>query len=372
MDLPDSLKVVNNEEEITHVFVVFMLKNIQIYSIVSKSPQDSPQDLDDRCRLATSSNSLRKLKEGCLNPFQNLKKDEIMTELDSRKIDFDCSLKPDLQAILTTTLHGICRPPALITNSPHLTSKDLNIGKYEILSCEPLHDLTNVIQNVTTELPFHISDSSVQKLFSNFSNSTIGDKNQIKGSDARLFLIKLAQFTSDLHGNGKLEDNIMQLINSLVEGQDVWWHFENGALVFFDGPSDPSSRPEGPPLHHFRSSGLKEEGKILKNAWAKVVDKFESGYLLLPLKKLKVFDDDGNSRYVSCCEKNTLKEKKKWQKFKVTSNVESEIEQEVAQGRVISKPDRLISDDSDENNREEHDNEKLPDLSLHVQKQKRF
>ncbi|XP_052075911.1 uncharacterized protein LOC127714002 [Mytilus californianus] len=32
--------------------------------------------------------------------------------------------------------------------------------------------------------------------------STIGDKNQIKGSDARLFLIKLAQFTSDLH-----EDN---------------------------------------------------------------------------------------------------------------------------------------------------------------------
>ncbi|VDI56278.1 Hypothetical predicted protein [Mytilus galloprovincialis] len=40
-------------------------------------------------------------------------------------------------------------------------------------------------------------------------------------------------------------------------------------------------------------------------------------------------------------------------KFEVTSNVESEIEQEVAQGRVISKPDRLISDDSDENNREE-------------------
>ncbi|VDI63951.1 Hypothetical predicted protein [Mytilus galloprovincialis] len=36
--------------------------------------QVSPQDLDDRCRLATSSNSLRKLKEGCLNPFQNLKK----------------------------------------------------------------------------------------------------------------------------------------------------------------------------------------------------------------------------------------------------------------------------------------------------------
>ncbi|VDI34882.1 Hypothetical predicted protein [Mytilus galloprovincialis] len=395
-----------------------------------------------------------------------------MTELDSRKIDFDCSLKPDLQAILTTTLHGICRPPALMTNSPHLTSQDLNIGKYEILGCEPLHDLTNVIQNVITELPCHISDSSVQKLFSNFSNSTIGDKNQIKGSDARLFLVKLAQFTSDLHGNGKLEDNIMQLINSLVEvvnisylpsesrtpkiilrlynqalifgmvcrnvigkpskmtsrkfygshfhsvtvhlpntlrifslrsvhteqeercfgdlrrisemttnrqpkwiadnamlrfnsqqnapdkpesfkiqdsiisrqarllperrrstfsaelinkrpsfvqchleriadfmlqGQDVWWHFENGALVFFDGPNDPSSRPEGPPLHHFRSSGLKEEGKILKNAWAKVVDKFESGYLLLPLKKLKVFDDDGNSRYVSC-EKNTLKE----------------------------------------------------------------
>ncbi|XP_063425002.1 uncharacterized protein LOC134708426 isoform X1 [Mytilus trossulus] len=59
-------------------------------------------------------------------------------------------------------------------------------------------------------------------------------------------------------------------------------------------------------------------------------------------------------------------------KFEVTSNVESEIEQEVAQGRVISKPDRLISDDSDENNREELDNEKLPDLTLHVQKQRRF
>ncbi|CAG2224267.1 unnamed protein product [Mytilus edulis] len=67
-----------------------------------------------------------------------------------------------------------------------------------------------------------------------------------------------------------------------------------------------------------------------------------------------------------------IPDKERWIAHPIRTFHHTEIEQEVAQGRVISKPDRLISDDSDENNREEHDNEKLPDLSLNVQKQRRL
>jgi hypothetical protein len=42
--------------------------------------------------------------------------------------------------------------------SPTKSSKELYIDDYEILGCEPLHDITNIIQHFIEELPYHIEN----------------------------------------------------------------------------------------------------------------------------------------------------------------------------------------------------------------------
>lgn len=59
---------------------------------------------------------------------------------------------------------------------------------------ELLHDIINAVQNQFTELPYHISNPDTLNDFEKFSIATIGDKNQQKGSDARLFAVKLPMF----------------------------------------------------------------------------------------------------------------------------------------------------------------------------------
>ncbi|VDI40242.1 Hypothetical predicted protein [Mytilus galloprovincialis] len=153
----------------------------------------SPLTLDERVSLIKSTRCFEELKKGNLNPFQNLKKDDLIEELESRDIDIHNMLRPELQENLSALLHGICRPPALMTTTPTLSTHHLNLNNYEIFGMEPLHDLSNFIQNIITELPSHISDKKLQKELEEFSKHTIGDKNQIKGSDARLYLVEIIE-----------------------------------------------------------------------------------------------------------------------------------------------------------------------------------
>lgn len=82
---------------------------------------------------------------------------------------------------------------------------------------EPLHDITNVVQNLITELPYHINNPDTLKDFEKFSTATIGDKNQIKGSDARLFAVNLAMFAHLKFSEKKISKDIYDLCTSLVE-----------------------------------------------------------------------------------------------------------------------------------------------------------
>lgn len=125
------------------------------------------------------------------SPFANLKKQDIMRELVARGHDTDDKNKVELQEELSNTLRGIQRPPAMFSTPEDVF--DL-LHDYEVPPGEPLHDITNVVQNLITELPYHISNPDTLKDFEKFSTATIGDKNQIKGSDARLFAVKLAMF----------------------------------------------------------------------------------------------------------------------------------------------------------------------------------
>ncbi|XP_071138377.1 uncharacterized protein [Mytilus edulis] len=365
-------------------------------------------------------------------------------------------------------MHGIGKPPALMLPNPKMTSHDLNIKNYEIPCFEPLHDLANMIKNVITELPYQIKDPIIQKKLLHFSHTTNGERNEIRGSDARLALIKLSQFLDEMNSEKKnIDENIIQMVNALVDivnisylpsegrtpklilrlynqtllfaatcrtifcspvkmtarkffgshfhsitihlaeafrifslrsilteeqercfgdlrrisrnttnrqpgniaencivrfnyqqkegnkqnsfhmqdsniskqarllkqhprsaftaeflktkptliqchleriadfmavGRGIWWSFDNGGIVFHDGPNDPSDRSEGPTLHHFRSSNLKQEQHVLENVWHDVVSKYKSNILQLPLPKLKLYDDDGQLTYITANE----------------------------------------------------------------------
>lgn len=68
-----------------------------------------------------------------------------------------------------------------------------------------------------TELPCHIQDLSTQKEFEKFATSTIGYKNQLKGSDARLFAVKLAMFTHLQFLDKRISKDISDLCMTLSE-----------------------------------------------------------------------------------------------------------------------------------------------------------
>ena len=89
-----------------------------------------------------------------------------------------------------------------MTVDPSQSSQDINCDDYEIMQFEPLHDITNIVQNLIAELPCHLIQA--QKDYETLRDTTIGDKNQIKGSDARLYAIKLAKFTQQKLEEGKV------------------------------------------------------------------------------------------------------------------------------------------------------------------------
>jgi hypothetical protein len=101
--------------------------------------------------------------------------------------------------------------------SPTKSSKELYIDDYEILGCEPLHDITNIIQHLIEELPYHIENLEARQDLEKFASNTIGEKNQIKGSDARLYAVILAMFITTKHDEGKISESILELINALID-----------------------------------------------------------------------------------------------------------------------------------------------------------
>ena len=108
----------------------------------------TPQELQ---AIATS--GIYGRQAGVLKPF-DLKVKELRTELEARGIFVTSQMKrPDLDDLLTQVLGGVTRVPALLLTNPTQQLSSLNLEKYEIVACEPLHDLKGHLINLITELP---------------------------------------------------------------------------------------------------------------------------------------------------------------------------------------------------------------------------
>ena len=179
-----SLKVVRRGEVIIVACVVYMST---ITGITSAYSQKS-MSVVERFNHFKGWVMYKHFSSKNINPLANLNKEALIDELDARHVDVYNLNKAELQMKLADTMRGIQRPaallcPLLLNDNP---ANEINCKHYEISTCEPLHDITHVVQNLLTELPHLMPSADLQKQYQSFCNLLIGDKNQIKGSDSRL------------------------------------------------------------------------------------------------------------------------------------------------------------------------------------------
>lgn len=82
-------------------------------------------------------------KPGCLKHLDNLKIADLRQELQARGIKTNGLLKLQLTYCLTD----------ILTLDPAQSLTTLNLSKYEVLDCEPLHDIKGHLYNLLPEIP---------------------------------------------------------------------------------------------------------------------------------------------------------------------------------------------------------------------------
>ena len=78
---------------------------------------------------------------------------DIRKELVARGVKDVVKKRIELQKNLQEVLKGVQRVPSLLLLHPEKPLSDLSIDKYEIMDCEPLHDIKGHLLNLFAELP---------------------------------------------------------------------------------------------------------------------------------------------------------------------------------------------------------------------------
>lgn len=71
-----------------------------------------------------------------------------------------------------------------------------------------------------------------------------------------------------------------------------WWRSSTEGLEFLDNCTEERTNDVSP--HHFRSSSLQKEQQHVKVSWTRLIEMYLSGELPIPLKRIKIYDLDGN------------------------------------------------------------------------------
>ena len=133
---------------------------------------------------------MQRIRRGDVKFFHKLKKGEIIDELHQRKVKFSCNLNgKDLLTMLEYEMHGIQRLPALLYKSSEpFDMRNYNIPDYEILTCEPLHDICNPTKNLYDELPRNLPKNEKTKL-NDIITTSFHSKEAKNSSDYRKSLL---------------------------------------------------------------------------------------------------------------------------------------------------------------------------------------
>ena len=85
--------------------------------------------------------------------------------------------------------------------------------------------------------------------------------------------------------------HLQSISDFLICGEGVWWQQIASGVEFRDGPDELNFRPEGPSLHHFRSSSLALEEEHLNQCW-KICLADEA--IRIPHRVIRLYGDNGD------------------------------------------------------------------------------
>ena len=167
--------------------------------------------LEERRRKVIAGPAGKERRNGGVQPFQKMSKDDLIRECKGRNLQTDGLLKPALQSQLREELKGIQRVPALCFPDQSASMKELNLTQYEVVPVEPLHDLKEHINNILKELPKHLTGEETS-LFEEAIEAVLSTKEKLRGADYRLCCIVLT-----LHLGSNCRLTIRRLLYSLAE-----------------------------------------------------------------------------------------------------------------------------------------------------------
>lgn len=121
-------------------------------------------------------------------------------------------LRDDLQKILDEILRGIARVPALLLDNPLQNLISVNLGKYEVIASEPLHDIKGHIINLIVELPYILPPGETAMKCTHLIECCLA-KEKKSGADLCRAVIQLYLLLKDLDCNSK----ILLLLQTIIK-----------------------------------------------------------------------------------------------------------------------------------------------------------
>ena len=103
-----------------------------------------------------------------------------------------------------------------------------------------------------------------------------------------------------INSNPSLHQAHLERISDfLLPGPGVWWQYTQDGIEFFDGHDTPSVHPEGPDVHHIRSTSLFDIDMYLHNKW----DECCCSQVPLPANHIRQYQSDGLLNCVTTCQR---------------------------------------------------------------------
>ena len=137
-------------------------------------------------------------------------------ELQARHISTEGKKKPELQAKLTEILQGAQRVPTILTQNPSRPLSNLNLQRYEVLDCEPLHDLKGHLYNLLPEF-VALLPSPLHEECKRILDSTLV-KDKTSGALFRAAVVKLMVHIQKLQC---IDDVLLSLLTTIVKVSEI-------------------------------------------------------------------------------------------------------------------------------------------------------
>ena len=149
---------------------------------------------------------------GVLRPF-DLRVKELRMELEARQVFVDDKMtRADLQKLLDQVLKGVLRVPALLLENPTEELSSLNLGRYEIVASEPLHDIKGHLINLITEIPDILPAGETKSGCVKLIDSCLA-KEKKSGADLRRVAIQMFLLLK----NSDCSPKVLLLLHSIIK-----------------------------------------------------------------------------------------------------------------------------------------------------------